>query len=262
MYGRYSGNKRKTYGGRLSGFKRGYARRRSASGWLQPRASRYLFYRFFGNPRADAIINRSASVIPHTYYTKLKFAFQLNWTSTAGVAQYGAFRSAIGDPLGSLGSIRPMGATALDALYTRWCVVGSSCKVTIIQDASGAGANIGSNHCLIPHPNTANPFTAIDVVRAGSATNAKQILVTAATDPAPNRKYLSSYASAAQMFGISNSRVVDDPNFGGSSSTDPSFYFIWIIGAQSSDVSSNTSGQYMVEMVYYVKYWQRNIDPA
>jgi len=258
MYGRYSGNKRKSYGGRFYGSKRFYPRRRGATNWLQPRASRYLSSRFFGNPRADAIINRSSSVIPHTYYTKLKFAFTAQWTSTSGVAVYAAIRAAIGDPTGSLGSTRPMGAGTLDGLYTRWTVLGSSCKITVNQ-YNGA-TSCGSNHCLIPHPNTANPFSAIDVVRAGTATNAKQKLV--ANLESSKDTVLSSYASTANMYGITNSRVTDDANFGGTGTTDPSFYYIWILGAQSADRASNTDGIYMVELTYYVKYWQRNIDPA
>lgn len=140
--------------------------------------------------------------------------------------------------------------------------MGSKCKVTITQQNTGDGAIMGSNHVLIPHPNVANPFTATDVVRAGSATDAKQIIVTAQSDPTRNRAYLTSYMSAARMWGISNSRVVDDPNFGGSGSTDPSFYFIWIVGAQTSNTAGTTGGEYLVEITYYVKYWQRNIDPA
>jgi len=258
MYGRYSGNKRKSYGGRFYGSQRGYARRRGSTNWLQPRAYRNLSSRFFGNPRADAIINRSSSVIPHTYYTKLKFAFTAQWSSPSGVAVYAAIRNTIGDPTGSLGSTRPMGAGTLDSLYSRWAVLGSRCKLTVNQ-YNGA-TSCGSNHCLIPHPNTANPFSAIDVVRAGTATNAKLKLV--ANLESSRDTVLTSYASTANMFGITNSRVTDDPNFGGASTTDPSFYFIWVIGAQSSDKASNTDGIYMVELTYYVKYWQRNIDPA
>lgn len=258
MYGRYSGNKRKSYGGRFSGYQRGYPRRRGQTNWLQPRAYRNLSSRYFGNPRADALINRSgSSVIPETYYTKLKFAVQLAWSSPLGVAVYAAIRNTIGDPTGALGSTRPMGAGSLDSLYTRWCVLGSRAKLTVIDDS---GSGVGSSHCLIPHPNTANPFTAVDVVRAGTAAYAKQTLVN--EQGSVTQSVISSYMSTAKMFGVSNSRVVDDPNFGGSATTDPSFYFIWIIGAQSADVSSNTGGIYRLEVTYYVKYWQRNIDPA
>lgn len=259
MYGRYSGNKRKSYGGRFSGRKRGYARQRGATNWLQPRASRYLSNQLLGNPRADAIINRSTSVIPHTYYTKLKFAFLASWTSTTGVATYAAIRSSIGDPTGSLGSTRPMGAGTLDNLYTRWTCLGSRCKLTVTQYANAS--IVPSNHCLIPHPNTANPFTSTDVVRAGTAPMAKQLLVNE-FGTGTRSATISNYASAAQMYGISNSRVVDDPNFSGSSTTDPSFYFIWIIGAQSGDAATTTQGVYKVELTYYMRYWQRNIDPA
>lgn len=151
-----------------------------------------------------------------------------------------------------------MGAGTLDNCYTRWTCLGSRCKLTVTQTGGG---NIPSNHCLIPHPNTANPFTAIDVVRAGTATNAKQ-MITNEYATGDKDSSISAYASAAQMFGISPSRVVDDPNFSGSSTTDPSFYFIWIIGAQSGDIASNTAGIYKVELTYYMRYWQRNIDPA
>lgn len=153
-----------------------------------------------------------------------------------------------------------MGAGTLDSLYTRWTCLGSRCKLTAVQTSGGT---IPSNHCLIPHPNTANPFSAIDVIRAGTATNAKQMIVPAeGLGDINSDSSLTSYASTAQMYGISNSRVVDDPNYSGTSTTDPSFYFIWIIGAQSADVSTTTSGVYKVELTYYVRYWQRNIDPA
>jgi len=135
-----------------------------------------------------------------------------------------------------------MGAGTLDNCYTRWTCLGSRCKLTITQGTAGS-SKVPSNHCLIPHPNTANPFTSTDVIRAGTATNAKQILVNE-EGCGDVTSSISSYASTAQMYGISNSRVVDDPNFGGSGTTDPSFYFIWIIGAQSGDVASTTSGIY------------------
>lgn len=259
MYGRYSGNKRKSYGGRLYGSKRGYARRRGSSNWLQPRAYRNLSSRLLGNPRADAIINRSSAVIPHAYYTKLKFAFTASWTSTSGLAVYASIRSSIGDPTGSLGTTRPLGAAALDALYTRWTCLGSRCKLTAIQNS--VTNKIGSNHVLIPHPNTANPFTSIDVIRAGTATGARQMMINE-NSTGERDSSISAYASTAQYYGVSNSRIVDDPNFGGTGTTDPSFYVIWIIGAQSADVSTTTSGIYKVELTYYVRYWQRNIDPA
>lgn len=149
-----------------------------------------------------------------------------------------------------------MGAGSLDSLYTRWAVLGSRCKLTIEHSTS----TVGSHHCLIPHPNVANPFSAIDVIRAGTATGGK----TKHISPRENAQdtCIQSYLSTARMYGISNSRVVDDPNFGGSSTTDPSFYPIWVIGAQSSDSATTTNGIYTVELTYYVKYWQRNIDPA
>lgn len=151
-----------------------------------------------------------------------------------------------------------MGAGTLDACYTRWAVLGSRCKLTVIQNSN---TSVGSVHCLIPHPNAANPFSSTDVVRAGTAPKGKQLILASALG-GDAQNSISQYASTAEMYGISNSRVVDDPNFGGTSTTDPSFYFIWVIGAQSADVSSTTAGVYKVELTYYVKYWQRNIDPA
>lgn len=153
-----------------------------------------------------------------------------------------------------------MGCGTLDAMYTRWTCLGSKCKLTAYQ-TSGSGV-VPSNHCLIPHPNTANPFTSIDVIRAGTATGAKQMMVSAQGTGDPEASSIQSYQSTARMYGISNSRVVDDPNFGGTGTTDPSFYYIWIIGAQAADSSTTCSGIYKVELTYYVRYWQRNIDPA
>lgn len=150
-----------------------------------------------------------------------------------------------------------MQATELDRLYLRWVCLGSSCKVSVAQgDTSG----VATNHCLIPYPGTSNVFSATDVIRAGTAPRAKQIMVIKGSNFGVTLN--GGYRSTAEMMGMNPANATSYGNFTGTGSTDPSTYYVWIVGVQSTDVSTTTSGWYKVELTYYVKYFQRVIDPA
>jgi len=255
MYVRSKGIKRKYSAKGRKGAKR---LRSSVAGVLQPRSFRYLSTRLQGGPGPYGGINRGPSYMPDCYYTKLKFAFSAGWTSTSGLATYAAIRSSVGDPLGSLGSVRPMGASVLDSIWNRWTCLGSRAKLTITQNTAAASTGNTSSHCLVPYGNTSNPFSGTDVIRTSTAPYGKLAICV----DAQNSRSIVSYASAAKMWGVTQSRVTDDPNFGGTGTTDPSFYFIWVIGAQTSDVATTASGVYHFEITYYMRYWERKNDPA
>jgi len=151
-----------------------------------------------------------------------------------------------------------MEATQLDRVYNRWTVLGSSCKVHVVQ---GDNSGVATNHALIPYPGTSNVFSATDVIRAGTASKAKQIMVIKG-DNSRNSIINGGYHSSAEMEGVPQSTIMSYSNYTGSGSTDPSNYFTWIIGVQAADVATTTSGWYKFELVYYVKYWARVVDPA
>lgn len=252
MYHGSRGQKRK-YSSKGSSFKGNKRYKGASSGsTIGARAAGNLGRRFSNYPTQYAVINRGPAYIPDCYYTKLKFNLTLSFSTTAGLATYAGIRgSGVGDPTGSLGSTRPPGASELDALYNRWTVLGSKCSIKISQNSP---ANDSSTHVLIPYPNPANPYTSTDVVRTGGSPYGK--IATASYYNGP-KTIMQNYMSTAKIFGISRSRVVDDPNYGGTGNTDPSFYFLWVIGAQGDNPAVAVSGWYQVQLTYYVKYWQR-----
>jgi len=151
-----------------------------------------------------------------------------------------------------------MEATQLDRVYNRWTVLGSSCKVHVVQ---GDNNGVASNHCLIPYSGTSNVFSSTDVIRAGTAARAKQIMVIKG-DNSRQSIMNGGYRSTSEMEGVPASTIMAYANYAGTGSTDPSNYFIWVIGVQPADVSTSISGWYKFEITYYVKYWLRTVDPA
>lgn len=243
----YGGQKRK----RSWSYKGNQAKRpKYSSSYRSSSAKGRGRYSSKGGRVAGPIINRGPSILPDSYYTKLQFNFTAAWSSASGpLAAYAVFKATAGDPTGSLGSARPIGALELDSLYERWNVLGSKVRLTISHEQFTTG-NASSVHVLIPVPHGGNGYAGVDTTRASSAPYAKSAIVNAY-----ETKTISTYISNAKLYGITKSKIKDDPNWGGAGVTDPSFFSSWIVGAQGTQ--GVTSGTYNIKMTLYMRYFDR-----
>jgi len=105
---------------------------------------------------------------------------------------------------------------------------------------------------LAPIWGPTNPWSGTNVQRMTGAPYAKTTLC----DHVNKAKLFSPYLSTASIMGISKDLHRGDPNYRGSTTTDPTYYPLWVLGAVACVTTS--SGTAVLKFTHYVRYWGRN----
>lgn len=198
------------------------------------------------NKLPSMVINKTPSFIPDVYVTKMKLSIPGSITSTSGALAITTLKgNTMFDPQGSAGSKQPVGFDQLALLYKRFCVTGSSCKVQICPRAV-----VGADVVLIPEVSIASAFTTTDQI---------------AEQPRSKRAYgflydkliMDNYIATSTMYGVPPEKILTDEDFAGTGSADSPEQFNWVLGFQPSDKTTTSTIDYIIEIVYYCRWFDR-----
>lgn len=81
------------------------------------------------------------------------------------------------------------------------------------------------------------------------------------TTSAISAPYVKQYMSTAKIRGVPNDTIAIDDNFSSLTTTNPTEQWFWIVGAQNADQSTATVVNIRVDMVFYVRFFDRVIPP-
>lgn len=199
------------------------------------------------NIMPSMLINKTPTFIPDVYVTKMKLSYAGSLASTTGAIGLVTFKgNSMFDPLGSLGTAQPVGFDQLSALYSRFCVTGSSCKVQVCPRGV-----VGTDIALIP--NVTPPI--------GSFATIDQM----SEQPRSKRAYgflydkliLDNYIATSTMYGAPTEKIIIDEDFSGSGTADSPEQFLWVVGYQPSDRATTSTIDYIVDITYYCRWYDR-----
>lgn len=198
------------------------------------------------NTMPSMLINKSPSFIPDTYVTKLKLSVAGSLVSTSGTLTLTGLRgSDLVDPQGTGSSQQPVGFDQLKVLYKNFIVTGLRAKVKVCPRSI-----VGADLVLFPYVTFVSAFTTTDQ---------------AASQPRAKRAYgflyekleLDQYVATSTMMGVPSEKIISDDLYEGNATNAPASYFDWVLVFQPSDKSTTTTVDYVFEVEYYCRFFNR-----
>jgi len=166
--------------------------------------------------------------------------------TTASVGLIGAYRYAqndVYDPdISGVGN-QPVCFDEWNALFTRWCVVESSCDVSVTSRATSNRFSVA----LVPVPASGSYPASYDA--ASEMRYAKSVTTTGGGPT----YHLRSKISTAQLFGVPPYAIEADDNFSGTNASGPTRQAAWIVVGETSGSSDAVS--ITVVLKYRVRFW-------
>lgn len=213
------------------------------------------------NPQNSTICKIPGIVIPDKTLTKLKFTARVDMGAAAGAVTSRIFSgNSIFDPTraGGTNPTQPNGYDQWAQFYTNWVVTGSKFKVKLIPTSTtGTPATSSMEAVVCPLPQAT--YTASTMLALRQQKYACWSVFGAGMDP----PFCQAYNSTAKIFGRSKDSISSDTSFQGSAATsgttgtDPSVQWIWVLQTATVDGSSTVPCIAFVEIVYYCSYLNR-----
>lgn len=221
-----------------------YRRRRQ---YRRPRRRKMVPYRRRyrrRRPRRNRIqysISRTIAQ-PDTFYVKLKYN-QLVQKSPATFVYSHQFRgNSVFDPDFTSGGGQPVGFDQYATLYMNYQVLGSSIKVRLVNESA---VSCG----MVVYPSITSTLVTYD--EGIGNVYSKNIVVGPLTGN--NIRGISNFIRTKKLIG----RSVDSVNYGASITTNPASPWYWNIEGRNMDGVTNIDATLQVQLVYYVKFWNR-----
>lgn len=198
------------------------------------------------NRLPSMIVNRTPTFLPDVFVTKMKLSVTGSLSSTSGAITFASLKgNSMYDPMGGSGSQQPSGFDQLSTLYKKFCVTGSRAKVQVCPRGV-----VGTDVVLVPYRTAQSAFTTTDQ---------------ASEQPRSKRAYgflydkliLDNYAATSTILGVPSEAIISDDGFSGSNTADPIDGFSWAIYYQPSDKSTTSTVDYIFEITYYCRFYER-----
>lgn len=240
-------------------FRRRVARVRRRTGRF--RKSRSRFPRRFKKrtgARKTTLVLRNRTIIPDQCFAKIRYTdfTAIGATGTPGGQNY--FGNGIYKPKNTTGA-NPFGCTEYVALYSSYNVIASSIKVTF-NNNNGIDCLVmvwpdDSTGSYVPSGfSTLNLINGIPYARHQWLTGVSS----ASAGAFAGVRSIKHYMQTEKIEGVSKRRVLDDDLYMGSINvSNPSKTWNWWVAVAPVDLTSVYSVNCMVEVVYYVKFFQR-----
>lgn len=174
---------------------------------------------------------------PENFVTTLRYSYRYNVTA----AQFYDWKhrgNSIFDPDAAVGGESIMGITALAAMYTRYHVLGSGIKVTVVNNDTDDPVTV----TVYPTETTAS-YTAANGNSVMSIPNSKTITV--ANQQGQGQIY--HYASTRKVFGL---KAVNDVGFQAAFGSDPTHIWYWHIVINNHHALTDLACVVLVQIDY------------
>lgn len=236
------------------GAKRGFKRRRGSSSfpWSRRRSAQTT-ESVSGRNSASKVVIRQPSGAPDDLFVKLRYNEVFQLSSTSGSNGEYLFRgNSLFDPDLTGTGTQPLFFDQWSTIYATYTVMGSSIMAKFMPDGNLTGAGF---RCAIA------PLLGITTLGATKFDVASQTPSSRVgllyNSPAPLT--LRQYCSTARIFGITQAAVLTDTTLSAANSANPANQWTWHVCIQSSDLSSTVTGTVDVDIMYYVRFSQRNV---
>jgi len=158
------------------------------------------------------------------------------------------------------------GYTDFTTRYGKQVVMGSSIKV-MIQDDPVTGTAVPYGLTVIPTRNNTVLYDNEEAKNVLEMPYAKQKVVELSNSNSRSRQYISSYMTAARMYGVSKKAVHNNEDYQNTtaSSTDPKLSWYWhvlIFFPWSGVATISCKAQMKIEITYYVQFLRRTTVPT
>lgn len=193
---------------------------------------------------------RNVFGMPDLLSTRLRLNQRFTLTGTSGVVDTDVWRgNSLYDPYNpAAASPQPQFFDQLSAIYNRYRVVGSSVKVTFVNDDDVAIE-------AVVYPSiSATPVTLIEDARSQS--RARSGIV--GGKGSNQFKILKTYSSTAQTRGVSQTAVKTDDDYTAAINTNPTRTWYWVVFGQAMDQASTWTLDCNIEMIFYCTMEKKN----
>lgn len=188
---------------------------------------------------------------------KLVYSQLVVFTSTAGAVQQQTYRgNSLFDPDVGAAAGQPYYMDQYSLLYQGYIVSGSSIRVEFWNqpDATVAAASLVGEMTVVPTTDLTG-FTGANQTlmqeQKYASTTRGQLFV--------RPRVIKKYMSTAKVVGLSPTTIQGDPNFRAAVTGNPTSQWYWQVGYNSMDATNTTSVIARVRIVYYVKFFNRQV---
>lgn len=181
--------------------------------------------------------------IPDRTFVKLQYAQNYILSSTSGaVVDLVLLGNSMFDPAQTTGADQPQYFAELSALYGRYTVFGSTCRMRGILN--GSGGYVASRMCLVP---SLVSTAILSSVIASTMPYAKAEYHNLTADFFDEKTYMST----AKMFGVPKSAVATEVNYNSAVNASPTSLWYWHCWTQPGDGATTGTGLLEVQITYY-----------
>lgn len=195
----------------------------------------------------SAVTVGGPDIIPDSYSCKLKYTEILNLSPGLYYYQYQFSGNGIFDPNVTSTGTQPTGRDQLAALYQKYVVTGSRMKLLFTNTVSSASVIVSS----IP-TTSAIAIAANDINM--NLRNPYSKNKVAGTSGGSNRITVSNYMTTKKIFG---EKSIAEDDYEADVGAQPTNQWYWTWNAATGDLGTSITGNMIVEITYYVKFFKR-----
>lgn len=183
---------------------------------------------------------------PASQYVKLRYSERYTFDTGVLQAQIMSGNSVYDPDYTSVTNHQPLGLDQYAALYNKYRVLGSSCKVKLISSSSAAGGMLSASLTASNHIDTDS-----SIHDAAERSNTKTRLFGSASGN--SLAFLSKYKSTRAMLGD----TAKSDRSQSAITTNPADQWYWILQVGSVDEATTISGMALITVTYYVKFFDK-----
>jgi len=199
------------------------------------------------------VVSLKVAPCPNTMRTKLKYTERVSLTATSGIYTQQFWKlNGMFDPNYSGTGTQPEGFDQWMTLYDRFRVYKSKIKVTITTVGSTAALS-SFRAVLVPQASFASENT---FAGAADSPYAQQRFNQGVTN---RPMVLSMTMPVSKFLGVPPQAVLEEFNYCGTSSADPSQTVYWAIYVEPLDLASSVQMFLYCEITYYADFYEHNL---
>lgn len=208
-----------------------------------------------GNKKASTAIMRGPTGFPDRVFVKLKFTDVLSISIASGIWTYYTWRgNSVYDPNYTGTGAQPLGFDQWAAFYTRYRVHGS--KIRVRTSPTTTSTATAQTHAIVVAPATSAitlPTAPLDMLAQPYATTKVTVLQNALM----KENWITKYMSSAKILGVRKTAIKDEIDFSSLTNNNPSQQWYWNMFIGPLDNSSTTTALQLIELTYYVEFFDR-----